>query len=134
MSSKVQWIREVSQEISRSQASLYRAIRDTGRKIRSKYDVLLAYAEWSVPKLKDVEKQEATYQRRIKDLEDLLYESSSTQARMKNEFDEQIERKNQLIDTQNQTIAEQDQTIAEQARNIAKMEELLRSLPLAMGQ
>lgn len=134
MSSQAQWIREVSQEINRPQASLKRAIKGTGRKINSKYDVLLAYAEWSVPKLKDMERQEAAYQRRIKDLEDLLDEFSSTTRRLENDFNEQMERKNQLIDTQNQIIADREQTIAKQARVIAEMEELLRGLPPASGE
>lgn len=134
MSNQAQWVREVSQEIDRSQVSLKRAIKDTGRKISSKYDVLLAYAEWSVPKLKDVEKQEALYQRRIKHLEELLHEFSLTTEKLKNNFNEQMERKNQLIDIQNQIIADREQTIAEQARIIAEMGELLRELPLVSGE
>lgn len=134
MSNQAQWIREVSQEINRSPASLKRAIKDTGKKISSKYDVILAYAEWSVPKLKDVEKQEALYQRRIENLEELLYAFSLITEKLKNDFNEQMERKNQLIDTQNQIIADREQTIAEQARIIAEMEELLRDLPPASGE
>lgn len=99
MSSQAQWIKEVSQEINRSQAALKRAIKDTGRAINSKYDVLVAYVEWSVPKLRDVEKREALYQSRIEHLEELLYEFSLTTERLKNDFNEQMKRKNQLIDT-----------------------------------
>jgi hypothetical protein len=127
MSNQAQWVREVSQEIDRSQASLKCAIKDTGRKVSSKYDVLLAYAEWSIPKLTNVEKQEALYQRRIKHLEELLHEFSLTAEKLKNDINEQMERKNQLIDTQNQIIAEQ-------ARIIEEMRKLLRGLPPASGE
>lgn len=134
MSNKEQWIGEVSQEVNHSKAALKRAIKDTGREVNSKYDVLVAYVEWSVPKLKDVEKREASYQRHVEDLKKLLYEFSLTTERLKNDFNEQMEMKNQLIDTQNQIIADREQTIAEQARIIAEMEGLLRGLPLASGE
>lgn len=134
MSNKAEWIKEVSQEINRSQASLKRAIKDTGRAINSKYDVLLCYAEWSVPKLKNIEKQESRYQKRIEYLEELIYDLQRVTLKIKVEFNEQMERKDQLIETQNQIIADREQTIVEQARIIAKMEELLRSLPLASGE
>lgn len=134
MSNKAQWIKEVSQEINRSQASLKRIIKDTGKAINSKYDVLLCYAEWSVPKLKDVEKQEAPYQNRIKYLENLTSELKNVTEKMKVKFDKQMERKDQLIETQNQIIVDREQTIAEQARIIAEMNELLISLPLASGE
>jgi uncharacterized protein (DUF342 family) len=134
MSNKTQWIKEVSQEINRPQTSLKLAIKDTGREINSKYDVLLCYAEWSVPKLKNVEKQEALYQRRIEHLEDLICDLQKVTQKMKAEFNEQMERKDHLIETQNQIIADREQTIVEQARIIAEMEELLRTLPLASGE
>jgi hypothetical protein len=134
MSDKAQWIKEVSKEINRPQNSLKRAIKDTGRVITSKYDVLLCYAEWSVPKLKNVEKQEALYQRRIEYLEELIYELQKVTQTMKAEFNEQMARKDQLIETQNQIIAKREQVIAEQARIIAEMEKLLRTLPLASGE
>lgn len=134
MSNQARWIKEVSQEINCSQAALKRSIKDTSRKINSKSDVVLAYVEWSVPKLKDVEKQEALYQRRIEHLEELLYEFSLAAERLKNDFNEQMQRKNQLIDIQNQIIADREQTIAKQVRIIAEMEELLRGLPPASGE
>lgn len=134
MSNKAQWIQEVSQKINCSQASLKRAIKDTGKAINSKYDVLLCYAEWSVPKLRDVEKQEALYKKRIEYLEELIYDLQKVTQKMKVEFNEQMERKDQLIETQNKIIADREQTIAEQARIIAELEELLRSLPLASGE
>lgn len=68
------WIKEVAQEINRSIASIKRAIKDTETEINSKYDVLLCYAKWSVPKLRNVEKQEALYKKRIKNLEQLIYD------------------------------------------------------------
>lgn len=127
MPNKVQWIKEVSGEIGCSQAALKRAIKDTGKAINSKYDVLLCYAEWPVPKLKDVERQEALYQKRIKSLQDLIHELAKVTQQMQSEFSEQMERKDRLIDTQNQIIAEQ-------ARIVEEMEELLRSLPVASGE
>ncbi|MEX0271084.1 hypothetical protein AB3R30_18260 [Leptolyngbyaceae cyanobacterium UHCC 1019] len=127
MSNKTQWIKEVSQEINRSQASLKQAIKDTGRTVNSKYDVVICYVEWYIPKPKNVEQQEASYQRRIKYLIDLLHDFSLTSENLKNDFNDQMERKSQLIDTQNQIIAEQ-------ARIIAEMGELLRGLPPASGE
>jgi uncharacterized phage infection (PIP) family protein YhgE len=134
MSDRAQWIAEVAQEIKRSQASLKQAIKDTGKTVNSKYDVLLCYAEWSVPKLKDVEKKEAQYQKRIEHLTELIDDFRKVTQRLEVEFNAQMERKDQLIETQNQTIADREQTIAEQARIIAELEELLRSLPLASGE
>jgi hypothetical protein len=134
MTDKERWIREVAQEINRSIASLKRAIRDTGTGINSKYDVLLCYAKWSVPKLKDVEKQEAWYKKQIEYLEQLIYDLQNVTEKMKVEFSEQMETKDRLIDTQNEIIADRDRTIAEQARIIAEMEELYRGLPPASGE
>jgi hypothetical protein len=74
MSDKEKWIKEVAEEINRSVSSLKKAIKDTGMEINSKYDVLLCYAKWSVPKLKDVEKQERWYKTRIENLEQLIYD------------------------------------------------------------
>ena len=134
MSEKEKWIREIAEEIKRSVASLKIAIKDTGMEINSKYDVLLCYAKWSVPKLKDVEKQERWYKKQIKDLEQLIYDLQNVTEKMKVEFSEQMERKDQLIETQNEIIADREKTIANQAKIIAKMEELLRGLPLASGE
>lgn len=134
MPNKTQWIKEIAQEINHSQASLKRAIKDTGRPINSKYDVLISYVEWSVPKLKDVEQQESLYQRRIESLKDLLEEALSTPEKLANSFHEKMERKNKLIDTQNEVIDRQEKTIAEQARIIAEMKKILRSLPSASGE
>jgi hypothetical protein len=86
MSNKAQWIKEISQEINRSQASLRRAIKDTDKAIIEKYDVLLCYAEWSVPKLKNIEKQEDLYQKRIGCLEELILDLQRVTQKMKFEF------------------------------------------------
>ena len=134
MSDKEKWIREIAEEIKRSVASLKIAIKDTGMEINSKYDVLLCYAKWSVPKLKDVEKQERWYKTRIENLEQLIYDLQNVTKKMKVEFDEQMERKDQLIETQNEIIADREKTIANQARIIARMEELFSGLPLASGE
>lgn len=134
MSNKEKWIKEIAEEINRSVASLKRAIQDTGIVINSKYDVLLCYAKWSVPKLKDVETQENFYKKRIKDLEQLIYDMDNVTKKMKVDFNNQIERKDQLIETQNEIIADREKTIEDQARIIAKMEELLRGFPLASGE
>lgn len=135
MPDKAKWIKEVAQEINRPVASLQRAIKkSSGMEINSKYDVLLCYARWSVPKLKDVEKQEAWYKKRIKDLEQLIYDLQNVTQKMEVEFNEQMERNNQLIDTQNEIIADRERKIVEQARIIAEIEELYRGLPLASGE
>jgi hypothetical protein len=134
MSNKEKWIKEIAEEINRSVASLKRAIKDTGMAINSKYDVLLCYAKWSVPKLKDVEKQEDLYKKRIQCLEQLIYDLQNVTEKMKVDFSEQMERKDQLIETQNEIIADREKTIENQARIIAEMEELLRGFPLASGE
>ncbi|ERT05065.1 hypothetical protein M595_4992 [Lyngbya aestuarii BL J] len=46
---------------------------------------------------------------------------------MKDEYNEQMQRKNQLLDTQNEIIADRD-------RKIAEMQELLRGFPKASGE
>lgn len=120
MTDKERWIREVAQEIGCTITSVRRAVNDIGTEIKSKYDVVLCYAQWSVPKLKDVEKQEALYKKRINELKQLLYEVESVTEKMKYEFNEQMERKNKLIDTQNEIIAE--------------MQKLLRGLPKVSGE
>ncbi|MCC5612120.1 hypothetical protein LC612_36650 [Nostoc sp. CHAB 5834] len=134
MTDTERWIREVAQEIDRSIASLKRAIKDTETEINSKYDVLLCYAKWSVPKLRNVEKQEALYKKRIENLEQLIYDLQNVTEKMKVEFSEQLERKDGLINTQNEIIVDRERTIANQARIIAEMEGLLRGLPLASGE
>lgn len=134
MPDKAKWIKEVAQEINRPVASLKRAIKDTGMEINSKYDVLLCYAKWSVPKLKEVEKQEAWYKKRINYLDQLICDLQNVTQKMEVEFNEQMERNDQLIDIQNEIIAGRERTIVEQARIIAEMEELFRGLPLASGE
>ncbi len=141
MARKEIWIKEVAQEINRSSASLKRAIKETGTEVNSKYDVLLCYAMWSVPKLKDVENQEARYKKRIKDLEQLIYDLQNVAERMRVDFNEQMESKDRLIDTQNEIIANRDRTLTDKDRTIAEkdtmideMEALLRGLPLASGE
>jgi hypothetical protein len=132
MAGKTKWIKEVAQEINRSQAALTKATK--GAEINSKYDVLICYAKWSVPKLKDVEKQELWYKRRIDRLEQLIYDWQNITEKMKVEFDKQMETKDKLIETQNEMIADQDRRIMEQAKLIAEMEEILRGLPVASGE
>ena len=127
MTDKERWIREVAQEIGCTITSVRQAVKDIGAEIKSKYDVVLCYAQWSVPKLKDVEKQEALFKKRIKELEQLLYEVESVTKKMKDEYNGQMERKNKLIDTQNEIIADRD-------RKIAEMQELLRGFPKASGE
>jgi hypothetical protein len=127
MSGRAIWIKEIAKEINHSEASLKRAIKYTEMEINSKYDILLCYAKWSVPKLKDVEKQEASYKRRIEQLEQLLYDIDKKTQEMKVEFGEQMQRKDQLIDSQNEIIASN-------YIMIAKLEKLLRGLPLASGE
>ncbi|NJL03150.1 MAG: hypothetical protein HC838_03340 [Spirulinaceae cyanobacterium RM2_2_10] len=133
MTGKAQWIKEIAEEIGCSQASLKRAIKNISKPINSKYDILLSYAEWSVPKLKNTGRPEALYQRRIRDLENLIGDFKRVTEKMKHEFGEQVARKDDLIETQNQIIADRDRTIADQARIIGELKTLLRSLPLASG-
>ncbi len=107
--------------------SVRRSVKDIGAEIKSKYDVVLCYAQWSVPKLKDIDDQEAAYKRRINYLEQLLRDVTSSTDKMKDEYNEQMQRKNQLLDTQNEIIADRD-------RKIAEMQELLRGFPKASGE
>ena len=67
-------------------------------------------------------------------MEQLIYDLQNVTKKMKVEFDEQMERKDQLIETQNEIIADREKTIANQARIIARMEELFSGLPLASGE
>ncbi|EAW37419.1 hypothetical protein [Lyngbya sp. PCC 8106] len=127
MTDKERWIREVAQEIGCTITSVRQAVKNIGAEIKSKYDVVLCYAQWSVPKLKDIDKQEAAYKRRINYLEQLLRDVTSSTDKMKDEYNEQMQRKNQLLDTQNEIIADRD-------RKIAEMQELLRGLPKASGE